>query len=118
MDEVAPGRPNAIVTFSAGPGSRTLMFEGHTDVVTPGRSPLWTHPPFGAEIVGRRMYGRGTNDTKGNLAAMLIAMATLKRARVPLAGTIVAGVLCDEEDQMLGCGTLSPPATPTGSPPP
>jgi len=102
MEEVAPGRPNVIVTFSAGPGPRTLMFEGHTDVVTPGDVALWAHDPFGADIVGRRMYGRGTNDTKGNLAAMLVAMAALKRSKVPLQGTIVAGVLCDEEDQMLG----------------
>ena len=48
------------------------------------------------------MYGRGTNDTKGNLAAMLVAMAALKRARAPLRGTIIGGVLCDEEDRMLG----------------
>jgi succinyl-diaminopimelate desuccinylase len=48
------------------------------------------------------MYGRGTNDTKGNLAAMLIAMAALKRSGVKLIGTITGGVLCDEEDQMLG----------------
>jgi succinyl-diaminopimelate desuccinylase len=48
------------------------------------------------------MYGRGTNDTKGNLAAMLTAMAALKRSGVKLAGTIIGGVLCDEEDQMLG----------------
>ena len=102
MEEVAPGRPNVIVTYAAGSGSRTLMFEGHTDVVTPGDVSTWTHDPFGAAIVGRRMYGRGTNDTKGNLAAMLAAMATLKRSGVRLSGTIVGGVLCDEEDQMLG----------------
>ena len=78
------------------------MFEGHTDVVTPGDVSTWTHDPFGAAIVGRRMYGRGTNDTKGNLAAMLVAMAALKRSGVRLSGTIVGGVLCDEEDQMLG----------------
>jgi succinyl-diaminopimelate desuccinylase len=102
MEEVAPGRPNVIVTYAAGPGPRTLMFEGHTDVVTPGDVSGWTYDPFSAHIVGRRMYGRGTNDTKGNLAAMLVAMAALKRAGIPLAGSIVAGVLCDEEDQMLG----------------
>jgi succinyl-diaminopimelate desuccinylase len=78
------------------------MFEGHTDVVTPGDPAAWRHDPFGAEIVGRRMYGRGTNDTKGNLAAMLLAMAVLKRVGAPLRGRIVGGVLCDEEDQMLG----------------
>jgi len=70
--------------------------------VTPGAVSTWTQDPFGAEIVGRRMYGRGTNDTKGNLAAMLVAMAALKRSGVTLSGTIVGGVLCDEEDQMLG----------------
>jgi len=102
MEEAAPGRPNVIVTHAAGPGPRTLMFEGHTDVVTPGAVPTWTQDPFGAAIVGRRMYGRGTNDTKGNLAAMLIAMTALKRSGVTLSGTIVGGVLCDEEDQMLG----------------
>jgi succinyl-diaminopimelate desuccinylase len=102
QEEVAPGRPNVIVTWSGDPGERTLMFEGHTDVVTSGDISAWQYDPFGAEIVGRRMYGRGTNDTKGNLASMLIAMAALKRSGVKLAGTIVGGVLCDEEDQMLG----------------
>jgi len=102
QEEVALGRPNVIVTWRVGPGKRTLMFEGHTDVVTPGDISAWRYDPFGAEIVGRRMYGRGTNDTKGNLVAMLTAMAALKRSGVKLAGTIIGGVLCDEEDQMLG----------------
>jgi succinyl-diaminopimelate desuccinylase len=102
MDQVAPARPNVIITLPLGPGERTLMFEGHTDVVTPGEIATWNYDPFGAEIVDRRMYGRGTNDTKGNLAAMLIAMAALKKSGTKLAGTIIGGVLCDEEDQMLG----------------
>ncbi len=102
MNQVASGRPNAVIRWAAGPGDRTLMFEGHTDVVTPGDVSGWRYDPFGAEIVGRRMYGRGTNDTKGNLAAMLVAMASLKRSGVELAGTIIGGVLCDEEGQMLG----------------
>ena len=102
QDEVAPGRPNVIVTWTAGSGARTLMFEGHTDVVTPGDPAGWHDDPFSARIVGRRMYGRGTNDTKGNLAAMLIAMTALKRSGIKLSGTIIGGVLCDEEDQMLG----------------
>ncbi|MEW6267411.1 MAG: M20/M25/M40 family metallo-hydrolase [Thermodesulfobacteriota bacterium] len=102
VDQVAPGRPNVIVNYAAFEGERRLMFEGHTDVVTPGDVAAWKFDPFGAEIVGRRMYGRGTNDTKGNLAAMLVAMAALKRSGVKLGGRIVGGVLCDEEDRMLG----------------
>jgi len=48
------------------------------------------------------MYGRGTNDTKGNLAAMLVAMKSLRQSGAELTGKIIGGVLCDEEDQMLG----------------
>ena len=102
MDQVAPGRPNVVVTWEAGPGDRKLMFEGHTDVVTPGDVQAWQYDPFGAEIKDGRMYGRGTNDTKGNLVAMLVAMDAVKKSGVPLAGSIVGGVLCDEEDLMLG----------------
>jgi succinyl-diaminopimelate desuccinylase len=102
INDVAPGRPNVIITWAAGPGKRTLMFEGHTDVVTPGDVSAWHYDPFSASIVDRRMYGRGTNDTKGNLAAMLTSMAALKQSGVKLAGTIIGGVLCDEEGQMMG----------------
>ena len=78
------------------------MFEGHMDVVTTGDPTGWTYDPFGAQIVDARMYGRGTNDTKGNLAAMLIAMKALKDSGVALSGSIVGGVLCDEEEMMSG----------------
>jgi len=102
VDEVAPRRPNLLISWPTESKKRTLLFEGHTDVVTPGDVSAWKYDPFGAEIVGRRMYGRGTNDTKGNLAAMLIAMKALKGSAVELCGPVVGGVLCDEEDQMLG----------------
>ena len=102
VDQVAPNRPNIIISWPTGSQKRTLLFEGHSDVVTPGNVSAWKYDPFGAEIVGRRMYGRGTNDTKGNLAAMLIAMKALKASSVELTGSVVGGVLCDEEDQMLG----------------
>jgi succinyl-diaminopimelate desuccinylase len=102
QETVAPGRPNVIVRWTAGPGRRTLMFEGHTDVVTPGDLSRWHVDPFGAQIKNGRMFGRGTNDTKGNLAAMLVAMAALKSSGIPLAGALVGGILCDEEGMMTG----------------
>ena len=102
IDPVIPDRPNIIISGLGGPGNRTLMFEGHTDVVTPGDVSAWQYDPFGAEIVGRRMYGRGANDTKGNLAAMLVAMKALKKSAIALSGSVIGGVLCDEEDQMIG----------------
>ncbi len=102
METVAPGRPNVIVRWTFDPGPRTLMLEGHTDVVTPGDLARWQYDPFGAHIKEGRMFGRGTNDTKGNLAAMLVAMAALKTSGTSLAGSIVGGVLCDEEGMMTG----------------
>jgi len=102
IDQVAPGRPNVIISGIGAPGKRTLMLEGHTDVVTPGDVSAWRYDPFGAEIVDRRMYGRGTNDTKGNLAAMLIAMKALNASGANLCGSVTGAVLCDEEDRMLG----------------
>lgn len=102
LEEVSPGRPNVIgILKGAGPG-RTLMFEAHTDVVTEGDPREWKHPPFAAEIADGRIYGRGACDTKGNLAAALIAVKALKDSSVPLPGKIVLGVLVDEEGLMTG----------------
>ncbi|WP_319406862.1 M20/M25/M40 family metallo-hydrolase [uncultured Desulfosarcina sp.] len=102
VEAVAPDRPNVIVRWAFGPGPRTLMFEGHTDVVTPGDLTRWRYDPFGAKIEKGRMFGRGTNDTKGNLAAMLVAMAALKASDIPLTGSMIGGILCDEEGMMTG----------------
>lgn len=102
-DEVAPGRPNVIADLNGSLGDgATLIFEGHTDVVTPGDRAAWRHDPFGAEIEGRRMYGRGTADMKGGVAAMLFAARALQLAGAPFAGRIRLLVPIDEEGLMLG----------------
>jgi succinyl-diaminopimelate desuccinylase len=102
VEEVLPARPNVIITWEGVDPSRTLMFEAHTDVVTPGDPSLWRYDPFGGDVVDGKLFGRGANDTKGNLAAMLIAMASIKRSGVKVQGRIIAGVLCDEEGMMAG----------------
>ncbi|MCU0492546.1 MAG: M20 family metallopeptidase [Chloroflexaceae bacterium] len=101
--EVAPGRPNVIAELVGpdGPG-RCLLFEGHTDVVTPGDESAWTHPPFGGEVVGGRLYGRGAADMKGGLAAMLFAARAIQVSGVPFRGRIRLAVPVDEEGLMLG----------------
>lgn len=102
-EEVVPGRPNIIADLPGAPAeTRLLLFEGHTDVVTPGDRAAWQYEPFGGEIVGGRMYGRGTADMKGGLAAMLFAARALQRAGVPPGGRIRLLIPCDEEGLMLG----------------
>lgn len=59
-------------------GSRSgpkVLFDGHMDTVPVPDTGVWTHDPFGAEIVDGRMYGRGTSDMKGAISAMLMAAA-------------------------------------------
>jgi succinyl-diaminopimelate desuccinylase len=100
-DLAAPGRPNVVARLGEG-GGRTLLLEGHTDVVTEGDPAGWTHPPFDGDVAAGRIWGRGTADMKGGLAAAMIAAAALKRSGARLGGRLVVGALVDEEGDMIG----------------
>ncbi|CDQ40359.1 MULTISPECIES: M20 family metallopeptidase [Virgibacillus] len=102
VEEVAPGRPNVIGIVDSGKPGKTLLFEGHTDVVTEGDPSSWNYPPFGAEIVDGKMYGRGTNDTKGNLACMITAVQSIIEDQEHFNGKIILCIPVDEESLMLG----------------
>ena len=104
VEEVVPGRPNVIAWLRAerATGARTLMFEGHTDVVTEGDPALWTDPPFSATIRDGKIFGRGANDMKAGLVCALVALKALKQSGVALGGDVVLGAVCDEEGRMLG----------------
>jgi succinyl-diaminopimelate desuccinylase len=73
-----------------------LLYNGHLDVVPVGAE-TWTHDPFGAEMAGGRVWGRGTSDMKGGVAAMMVAAATLARSELPLRGDLVLAFTADEE---------------------
>jgi succinyl-diaminopimelate desuccinylase len=102
VEEVEPGRPNIIGIIDSGKPGKTLLFEGHTDVVTEGDRDSWTLDPFGAHIIGGRMYGRGTNDTKGNLACMITAVHSVLQDEEAWSGKIILCIPCDEEGMMIG----------------
>jgi succinyl-diaminopimelate desuccinylase len=113
VQEAAPGRPNVIgAVGDKTPGTRSLLLEGHTDVVTEGDPRAWDWPPFGAQLVDGRIYGRGSADMKGGLAAAMIAGAAFLRAGVAPRGKLVVGALVDEEDAMAGVRHLV--STPVG----
>ena len=102
VEEVAPGRPNVWAVWEGERVGKTLLFEAHTDVVTEGRAEDWGHPPFGAERVGGRIYGRGACDTKGNLAAAVMAVLAIKDSGLPFPGRLVLCHPVDEEGMMAG----------------
>ena len=100
VEEVAPGRPNVVGVVTGGRPGRTLMFEGHLDVVTPGDLDSWSFPPFSGDIVDGRLQGRGAADMKAGVAAMIHAARAAELAGFD--GRIIVGALADEEGMMLG----------------
>ena len=112
VQDVAPGRPNVIAWLGDKGSGKSLLLEGHTDVVTEGNSAEWTHPPFGADLIDGRIYGRGAADMKSGLAAAMVAAAAIKRSGARLNGRLVVGALVDEEGDMIGVKHLC--TTPIG----
>jgi succinyl-diaminopimelate desuccinylase len=101
-EEVAPGRPSVWAVWEGDRQGKTLLFEAHTDVVTEGSAEDWNHPPFGAERDRGRIYGRGACDTKGNLAAAVVAVRAVKDSGVPFPGSLILCHPVDEEGMMSG----------------
>ena len=113
VQPVAPGRPNVIGSLGEKTdGRRSLLLEGHTDVVTEGDPAQWSRAPFGGELIDGRVYGRGAADMKGGLAAAMVAAAAFRRAGIEPRGKLVVGALVDEEDRMIGVRHFA--ATPVG----
>jgi len=104
MQEIRPGRPNLLASLRGERPGRHLLFCGHTDTVAPNQ--LTTMNPFAAEIRDGRMYGRGTVDMKGALAAMAGAMAALKQMRAVRCGGVSLAAVIDEEMESLGAEAL------------
>ena len=90
MDDVEPGRPNVYTRIAGTGGGPTLAFNGHTDTIPIGNST----PP---SRDGDWIIGRGTEDMKGGLVAMVHAASALKKAGIELAGDLwLTGVIGHE----------------------
>lgn len=93
--EPVPGHVSLIATHDFGGGGRTLVLNGHVDVVPATEG--WTRDPLGGEVEDGKLYGRGSLDMKGAVAAMTVAARSLVRARLPLRGKLVLLAVADEE---------------------
>jgi len=96
--EPEPDRPNAVGVLPGTGGGRSLMLNAHTDTV--GVDGMET--PFAPRVENGRMYGRGTQDMKGSLAAQLAAVRALQAANVKLAGDVIVAAVIDEEHKSRG----------------
>jgi acetylornithine deacetylase len=103
VTEVAPGRPNVVALVEGQAPGRTLMLCGHTDTVGVGDAMV---SPFGPREHGGRLYGRGAQDMKGGVAAMIDAARQIT-ARGGLArGRLVVAAVVDEEYASIGADAL------------
>ena len=98
------GRPNLVAVQRGSGGGRSLLFNGHVDVI-PAEEKVWEFDPWDGRIRDGLLYGRGASDMKSGLAAMTMAVLAISSNRIPLKGDIILEYVVDEE--FTGNGTLS-----------
>lgn len=99
------GRPNVVGTLKGSGGGRSLLFNGHVDVIPAGAPEAWTHGPWSGDQADGRIYGRGASDMKSGLAAMTMAVEAILQSGVQLKGDVILQYTVDEE--LSGNGTLA-----------
>lgn len=101
VQDAAPGRPNVIGVLESATSGPSLMLCGHSDTV----GVAGMEAPFAPVVRGDRLYGRGSQDMKGGVAAILAAAHDLARDGLP-AGRLVVAIVADEEHLSLGADAL------------
>jgi acetylornithine deacetylase len=106
-EEMARSSLPVVIGRAGRAGGRRVILSGHLDVVPPGDPATWTTDPWGGELLDGRVYGRGANDMKGGVAAILAAVRALRAGGDldRLAGELVVALVPSEEDG--GQGTLA-----------
>ena len=100
------GRPNVMGILEGNPSARSLILNGHIDVVSPEPIREWRYHPWEGTRVGNRLYGRGTLDMKGGLIANTFALKSILKAGLKPEGTVVLQSVIEEEAGG-GGGTLA-----------
>jgi len=98
-------RPNVVGVYRGAGGGRSLLFNGHVDVIPPGDEKNWRHAPWSGFVDGEKIYGRGASDMKAGLAAYTMAMKAVLDSGAKLKGDVILEYVVDEE--LSGNGTLA-----------
>ncbi|WPB86871.1 ArgE/DapE family deacylase [Sediminicoccus rosea] len=89
----------------ASPTGRSLIIQGHIDVVPEGPAEMWSFPPYGGTVKDGWLYGRGANDMKAGVSAMCFAMEALRGAGFAPAADVHLQTVTEEEST--GNGALA-----------
>lgn len=104
VDRGYEGRPNIVGTLKGTGGGRSLLLNGHTDVIPVGNGEGWSDNPWSAKIENGRIYGRGSCDMKSGVASHILAIQYLRELGLTPKGDVMINVVIDEE--VSGHGTL------------
>lgn len=95
--EVFPGRPDVVGILKGTGGGRSLILNGHVDVVPAGDARDWPVDPWSGELRDGIVWGRGACDMKGGVAAMTMALRAVHAAGYRLRGDVILESVVDEE---------------------
>ena len=105
---IEPGRENAVGVLRGKGGGRSLIYNGHVDVVPPGDPAMWTGGnPFSGRVDGTRIWGRGASDMKSGVVAQAFAARALHDAGVRLDGDLSREAVVGEEVMDHECGVTA-----------
>lgn len=105
---VEPGRENAVGVLKGSGGGRSLIFNGHVDVVPPGDPANWkSGSPFSGHVDTDRIWGRGSTDMKGGVLAQAFAAKAIRSAGLALKGDLILEAVVGEEVMDHECGTTA-----------
>jgi len=99
------GNPNVIGVLKGMGGGRSIILNGHIDVVPEGDLDEWEEDPFSGIIQNGRLYGRGSSDMKGGTVSLLMAIRAIKNCDIKLKGDVIFQSVIEEESG--GVGTLA-----------
>ncbi|MBD3109842.1 peptidase [Bacillus sp. AGMB 02131] len=99
------GNPNMVAVLKGSGGGKSLILNGHIDVVPEGNEADWHVSPFSGVEENERIYGRGTTDMKGGNVALLLAMEAIIKTGILLKGDVIFQSVIEEESG--GAGTLA-----------
>ena len=98
-------RPNVVATIPGSGNGKSLLFNGHVDVIPEGAEENWLHGCWSGDIEDGKIYGRGASDMKSGIAAMTMAVKALQECGIKLKGDVILEYVMDEE--LTGNGTLA-----------
>jgi acetylornithine deacetylase len=99
------GNPNVVAVLRGTGDGRSLILNGHIDVVPVGDEQNWKRDPFSGHIEAGKLYGRGSTDMKGGTVALLLALEAIIQSGIHLKGDVIFQSVIEEESG--GAGTLA-----------